>query len=329
MLDSLGDERHTRFLTPEEVEKTRKALSNKIVATGVRLEDRGDEVIVLTPIDGSPAEKAGIAVEDVLVAVNGDSVQGNIIEATDRLKGPEGSSVSLTVLRDGEEHEFSVERAELEVPAASWYLIPGTGVAHLRLALFSENSAAEFEEAVDEAREAGAKRFVLDLRNNTGGKVDQTEKIAAQLLPASSTIYIRNNAEDEEREATVPEGNEPLDAPLIVLVNNESASSAEILAGALRENGRAKVVGETTFGTGTVLDEYPLSDGSAILLGIAEWLTPNGDPIRETGIEPDVEAVQKEGQRPRTPDEIRGLTEEEIFREDAQLEGAFKVLQNE
>ena len=328
MLDSLGDERHTRFLTPEEVEKTRKALSNKIVTTGVRPEDRGDEVVALTPITGSPAEEAGIEPGDVLIEVNGEGIQGSIVEAAERLNGAEGSTAEVIVRRGGEEREFSLERVELEVPAASWHLISGTDVAHLRLALFSENSAAELEGAITEAREAGAERFVLDLRNNSGGRVNQTEQTAAQFLPAQSTIYVRRKANDEVREETVPEGYQPLESPLVVLVNRESASGAEIHAGALRDNDRAEVAGETTFGTGTVLDEYPLSDGSTILLAIAEWLTPNGDTIRETGIEPDVVARLEEGQKPRTPDEIRGLSGEEISSEDAQLGGAFEVLQN-
>ncbi len=328
MLNSLGDERHTRFLTPEEVETTRKALSNNQVETGVRLEDRGDEIVTLSPIAGSPAEKAGIESGDVLVAVNGQSVQGEDITAVvEGLKGPEGSTVGMTVLRNGVEREFSVERVELEVPAASWNLVPGTGVAHLRLALFSENSATELDRAITEAREAGAQRFVLDFRENKGGKVDQAERIAARFLPAGSTVYVRQDAEGHEQETTTPDDSEPLDAPLVVLVNARSASASEIVAGALRDNGRAQVAGETTFGTGTVLDDFPLSDGSAILLAVAEWLTPNGDPIRDSGIRPDVEAGLEQGQKPRIPDEVRGLSTEKLFEEDAQLERAFEVLQ--
>jgi len=158
--------------------------------------------------------------------------------------------------------------------------------------------------------------------------VEQAEEAAAQFLPAGSPIYVRRDARGEE-ETTVPEGNEPLDAPLVVLVDKGSSSSAEIMAGALRDNGRAKVVGETTFGTGTVLDEYPLSDGSAMLLAVAEWLTPNGDSIRGSGIEPDVEVELGEDQEPRTPDETKDLTREEIFAEDTQLERAFEMLQEE
>ncbi len=334
MLGSLDDGGHTRFLTPEEMEKNREVLSNKYVGIGVRLEDKDDEVVVLSTLDGSPAEEAGIESGDVLVAVDGESVWGeDVKEIAEKVRGPEGSRVELTVLRDGEEeeeeHEFSIERAELETPAASWNLFPATDVAHLRLASFSEDSATKLNRAISEAREAGAKRFVLDLRDNSGGLIEEAGKVAAQFLPAGSTAYIRKDADGKEEKTIVPKDNEPLDAPLVVLVNEGSASSAEIVAGALKDNGRARVVGEKTFGTGTVLKEYSLEDDSAILLAIAEWLTPNGDSIRGSGIAPDVEAELEEGQEPRIPDEVRGPSKEEIFAEDAQLKRAFEILQEE
>lgn len=330
MLDSLGDERHTRFLTPEEAERNREVISSTYVGIGVKLENKDDEIVVVAPVDDSPAKEVGIESGDVLVAVDGESVDDEEFkEIGERVRGPEGSRVDLTILRDGEEREFSVERAELEVPTASWSLVPGTDVAHLRLASFSENSAAKLDEAILGAQEAGAERFVVDLRDNTGGLIGQAEEVAARFLPGGSGIYVRKDADGQEEETTVPEGNEPLKAPAVVLINQGSASSAEILAGALRDNDRAKLVGETTFGTGTVLAEYPLSDGSAIMLAVSEWLTPNGDFIRESGIEPDVQVKLEEGQEPRTPDEYEDSTREEIFAEDAQLERALEVLREE
>jgi carboxyl-terminal processing protease len=328
MLDSLNDRWHTSFLTPEEVEKNRKRYASKQVGIGVKLENKDDKVVVLSTIDGSPAEEVGIKAGDILVAVDGESMrEKNIVEVTDKLGGSEGSQVELTVLRNGEEREFSIKRVELEVPAASWNLIPGTDMAHLRLVSFSDNSAAELESAISEAQEAGAERFVLDLRDNSGGWVGQAEEIVARFLPARSTIYIQKDANGREEETTVPDDNQPLDAPLVVLVNVGSASSAEIVAGALKDNDRARVVGGKTFGAGTVLEERPLSDGSAILLATAQWLTPNRNPIQGAGIEPDVKAGLEEGQKPRSPDQLRGLSRKEIFAQDAQLERAFEVLQ--
>src|SRR5829696_2693125 len=189
MLDSLGDEGHTRFLGPEEAEKSREALSSTYVGIGIRLDERDGEAVVMAPADGSPAKQAGIESGDVIVAVDGESVkEEGLEEIGGRIRGPEGSAVDLTVARD-----------------------------------------------------AGAQSFVLDLRSNPGGLVEQAEEVAAQFLPAGSPIYVRRDAEGEE-ETTVPEENDPLDSPLVVLVDEGSSSSAEIVAGALRDNGRAEVV---------------------------------------------------------------------------------------
>ena len=156
--------------------------------------------------------------------------------------------------------------------------------------------------------------------------MDQAVEIAGDFLKAGSVVYIRQEASGEREKIEVEDGAEPIDAPLAVLVNGGSASSSEILAGALRDNDRATVIGETTFGTGTVLSEFTLRDGSAILLGIAEWLTPDGDFIRETGITPDVKVALAEDAEPLTPSEVRDLSRKEIPKKDAQLGRALAEL---
>ena len=327
MLDSLGDEGHTRFLTPEEREQNHEGLSGTYVGIGVQLEDKEDEVLVAAPIEGSPAEEAGIESGDVVVAVDGESVRGeDISEVVQKVKGPEGSQVRLTVLRDGEERVFDLERAEIEVPVASWARIPDTDVVLVRLYSFTNDSAKEFRDAFEEAQAAGARSFILDLRDNPGGRLDQAVEIAGDFLKAGSVVYIRQEASGEREKIEVEDGAEPIEAPLAVLVNEGSASSSEILAGALRDNDRATVIGETTFGTGTVLSEFTLRDGSAILLGVAEWLTPDGDFIRETGIVPDVKVALDEDTEPLTPSEVSDLSREEIQKRDAQLGRALDEL---
>jgi carboxyl-terminal processing protease len=327
MLESLGDEGHTRFLTPEEREQNREGLSGTYVGIGVQLQDEEDQVVVATPIEGSPADEAGVESGDVVVAVDGESVRGeDISEVVRKVRGPEGSTVKLTILRDGEERVFDLERAEIEAPVVSWALIPGSDVALVRLSSFSNDSAEEIREAFEEARAAGARRFVLDLRDNPGGNLDQAVEMAGDFLEPGSVVYIREEASGEREKVKVEDGAEPTAAPLAVLVNEGSASSSEILAGALRDNGRATVVGERTFGTGTVLSEFTLRDGSAILLGIAEWLTPDGDFIRGTGIEPDIEVGLEENDETLTPGAARDLSREEILARDAQLRRVFEEL---
>ena len=330
MLDTLGDEGHTRFLTPEEREQNREGLSGTYVGIGIQLEEEAGEVVVAAPIEGSPAERAGIEAGDVLVAVDGESVRGEeVAQVAEKVRGPEGTRVELTVLRSGEEREFDLERAEIESPVASWTMIPSSDVAFVRLASFSDTSAEKLAQAFEEARAAGARRFVLDLRDNPGGRLDQAVRMSGNFLEAGSVVYVREDASGEREEVEVEGGTKPIDAPMAVLVNEGTASSSEILAGALRDNERATVIGETTFGTGTVLSEFVLRDGSAILLGVAEWLTPDGDFIRETGIEPDVEVALAEDAEPLTPSEARDLSREEILDRDAQLSRAFENLQDQ
>jgi carboxyl-terminal processing protease len=330
MLETLGDGGHTRFLTPAERKQNDQSLSGTYVGIGVQLETKNGEVVVAAPIDGSPAEKAGISSDDVLVAVDGKSVRGDeVSEVVEKVQGPEATRVELTVRHDGQKRTYNLQRAEIDSPVASWALIPGTRVAIVLLSSFSDDSAQELENAFEEAKAAGARRFILDLRNNPGGRLDQAVEMAGYFLEPESIVYIRKDASGEREEIRVEGEPESTEAPLAVVVDGGSASSAEILAGALRDNDRAPVIGETTFGTGTVLSEFVLRDGSSILLGVAEWLTPNGDFIRNTGITPDVKVSLSKGTEPLTPDDASDLSREEILEKDAQLRTAYERLQRQ
>lgn len=330
MLNTLGDEGHTRFLTPEERKQNTKSLSGVYEGIGIEIERKGDKVVVVAPIAGSPADRAGFESGDVLVSVNGKSVRGaEISEVVNKVRGPQGTDVEVTVLRGQQERKFDLQRAEIKAPAVSWAMIPETDVAYVLLSSFTDDSAGDLREAFDKARAAGARRFILDLRNNPGGRLDQAVQMAGYFLEPGSVIYIRKDASDEREEIEVKGDPESMDAPLAVLVNEGSASSSEILAGALRDNDRAPVIGETTFGTGTVLSEIVLRDGSSILLGVAEWLTPDGDFIRDTGITPDVKVTLEKGTEPLAPDALRGLSREEALEKDAQLRAAYEKLKDQ
>ena len=330
MLKTLGDDGHTRFLTPEERKQNDQGLSGVYEGIGIEIVNKGDKVVVVAPIEGSPADRAGFESGDVLVAVNGKSVRGDeLSEVIEKIKGPEGSRVEVTVQRGQQERKFDLQRAEIKITIVSWALIPDTDVAYVYLSSFSDDSAQELQKAFEEARTAGAGRFVLDLRDNPGGRLDQAVKMAGYFLKPGSVVYIRKDASGKREEIIVEGDPESTKAPLAVLVNEGSASSSEILAGALRDNDRAPVIGETTFGTGTVLSEFVLDDGSSILLGVAEWLTPDGDFIRDTGITPDVKVPLEEGTEPLTPDDVRDLSREEVLKKDAQLRAAYEKLQGQ
>ncbi|MDP9439104.1 MAG: S41 family peptidase [Actinomycetota bacterium] len=184
---------------------------------------------------------------------------------------------------------------------------------------------------MEEARAAGARRFVLDLRGNAGGELEQAVLAAGLFLDGGSVVYVREEAGGERERVLSPapeafgaSGRALVGEPLVVLVDGGSASSSEILASALRDNGRATLVGETTMGTGTVLAEFPLEDGSSVLLGVAEWLTPEGDFIRESGISPDIEVAVEEDGEALSPEQIDGMTAGEIAGRDAQLGAALR-----
>jgi len=327
MLDSLGDDGHTRFLTPEEVKSNREGLSGTYIGVGIRLEDKASDVVVASPIEGSPAAEAGVRSGDVVIAVNGKSVrEEDTSEVVERIKGEAGTEVELTVRRGDEDRDFTLERTQIDSPVASWARIAGSDVALVQLTSFTDDSAEELDKAFEEARDAGARRFVFDLRDNPGGRLDQAVEISGAFLKPGSVVYIREEADGKREKVEVEDGADPTNAPVAVLVNGETASSAEILAGALRDNGRAAVVGTTTYGTGTVLSEFTLSDGSALLLGVAEWLTPNGDFIRETGIDPDVRVELEEDEEPLTPSEVREMSREKALERDAQLARALREL---
>lgn len=328
MIDSLGDKGHTRLLTPGESERNEESISGRYVGVGIQIEERDGEAVVSAPIDGSPAAESGVESGDVIVSVNGENVEDlELPQISERVRGEEGSRVELILRRGGEEREVTLERSEIDVSSASWSMIPDTRTAHLRLSSFSAESAGELEETLGEARDAGAERFVLDLRDNPGGRLDQAVEAAGLFLEPDSVVYIRQDAEGDRTKVRTS-GDDPVQAPMTVLVNGGTASSSEILAGALRDNGRARVVGTTTFGTGTVLKPYELDDGSELLLGIAEWLTPDGDFIRENGIEPSVRAELGEGQETLYPDDEDGLSREEILTRDDQLERAIELVRD-
>jgi len=310
------------------VKNNREGLSGTYIGVGIRLQDKSSEVVVASPIEGSPAARAGVESGDVVIAVNGKSVrEEDTSEVIERIKGEEGSEVELTVRRGDEERDFTLERTQIDSPSASWARITGSDVALIQLTSFSDDSAEELDKAFEEARDAGARRFVLDLRDNPGGRLDQAVGMAGIFLKPGKVVYIRKEAGGKREKVEVEDGADPTDAPVAVLVNGGTASSAEILSGALRDNDRATVIGTTTYGTGTVLSEFTLSDGSALLLGVAEWLTPNGDFIRETGIDPDVRVKLEKDEEPLAPSEVREISREKAPERDAQLSRALQELQ--
>jgi carboxyl-terminal processing protease len=333
LTDAVGDTGHTDFLTPEERRQNRDSLSGSYVGIGVRIEpdDLGRPRIVGV-FDESPAKKAGLVPDDVIIEVDGKPTEGTEIDqVAGWVRGEAGTTVKLTVRRgaDGPERTVDIVRAAVPIHPVSWTMVPGTRTALIRLEQFSTGAADEVVKTLKAAREAGAQRVVLDLRGNPGGYVNEAVGVASQFL-SSGLVYIQRNAANERTEYPVTPNGVATNLPVVVVVDGTTASSAEILAGALQDAGRAKVVGETTFGTGTVLSEYDLSDGSALRVGTVEWLTPSGRRIWHEGIAPDEPVTLPEGSLPLTPEEVAKLTAAAAKDlPDAQLAKAIEVVGTE
>ncbi len=331
MVDALGDTGHSRFLDPEEADDFEREIRGETVGIGIYLDLTSGMPTVIAPVDGGPADRAGIRAGDVILKIGTESVEGLTPEdLRERLGGDEGTQVTLTLRHAGDNESFTVtlSRAKLTIRPVSWGLLPD-GVAHLRLSEFSAGATEDLKEAIGEIRAAGASKILLDMRDNPGGLVFEAIGVSSQFLPEGTTIYQeRDRAGAVRRVTTVGEG-VALDLPLVVLVNGNSASAAEIVAAALRDNGRAALLGERTYGTGTVLTPTEFGDGSMALIGTALWLTADGEQIWKRGVEPDEAVALTDAVYPTRPSQDPEISEAELARsKDVQLVAGHKRLQS-
>jgi carboxyl-terminal processing protease len=288
MVDALGDTGHSTYLTPLEVETTDPGLTGEYVGVGISFDFTGSYPRVAYTLPGGPADKAGVLPGYLLSSVDGQRLDGlSASEVSTLLRGEEGSSVELQFLRDGESKlTLNLIRSRITVDPVSWWMLPGH-VAQLRLEEFSSGASEEMKTAIADATAAGATSFILDLRSNPGGLVDEAEKIGGLFLPEGSTLYQERDRNGDTTNHAV-QGGTQFGFPLAVLIDSRSASAAEILAASISENGVGTTIGDTTFGTGTVLNGFPLSDGGLLVLGTRLWLTPNGTQIWKVGVTPDI-----------------------------------------
>ncbi len=330
LINALGDEGHTRFLTPEEANRQRTDISGSFFGIGASVGVKDGLPIIVAPFDGSPADQAGVKAGDIIIEVNKEDVTSlPLNEVVDRIRGEKGTEVLLTIFRPdlNESLEISVIRDEINVPAATWAMIPGTDVALIRLNQFSANLNDELVKAIESAEAAGATSLVLDVRNNPGGLLAQAVEVTSQFLKDGNVLLQEDADGNRENFEVVPNGI-ATDIPIVVLINRGSASSSEIFAGAIQDHERGLVVGETTFGTGTVLRPFELQGGATLLLGTSQWLTPDGRLIRKQGIEPDVTVEVPVGADLLSPLELKELTVTELLEsEDAQFLKALDLLE--
>ena len=281
-------------------------------------------------IPGTPAEAAGLKRGDKITAVDGQPTTDQTTdEVVARVRGPEGEAVTLTIVRDGgAPFDVKIVRKKFDLPLVSWAMVPGQDVAMIRLDQFSTGATKAIQDAITKAQAAGAKKIVLDLRGNPGGYVNEAIGVASQFV-GDGTVYQSVDRSGVEKDVPVQPGGLATRIPLVVLADGNTASSAEIVTGAIQDADRGKVVGEKTFGTGTVLGRFNLSDGSALSIGVERWLTRDGRPIWHEGLEPDFKVALPDNTTPVVPDTLKDMTAAQLAAtKDAQLLKALDVLKS-
>jgi len=307
MVSSLEDP-YTFFLTPEENKQSKDDLQGKFEGIGAQLGMKDNRVIVVAPLKNSPAEKAGVKAGDLINKVDDQPTKGwSLTYAVSKIRGPKGTKVKLTLEREGKEIEVEITRAQINVPSIE--LSYEKNIAILKVNQFGENTIDEWDKAVFEIKEKWMKKevkgMVLDLRDNPGGYLEGAVYLASEFLPMGKIVVRQESKTITNKEYKVIRQGELLEIPLVVLVNKGSASASEILAGALRDHKRAKLIGEKTFGKGSVQEALDLKEGAGLHVTVAKWILPNGDWINSKGIDPEikVENQVKEGNTPTRSDD--------------------------
>lgn len=293
---SLGllDDPYTVFVEPVARQQERESLQGTfggIGATIRRPEEGGD--VVLEPIPGNPADQAGVEFGDVLIAVDGTPIttEMTVQQVAELIRGEKGTAVTLTILHQGatEPEDIEVERDDILIPSVSYRLLEDTAdpIGYIQLTRFSGESSNEIREAVADLTGRGAESLILDLRHNGGGLLDAAVEVADHFLEGGPVLYQETQQEEEEVQRAGAETLAP-DIPLVVLVDGATASAAEILAGALQDRERATLVGQKTFGKGSVQLVFDLADGSSVHVTSARWYTPDRRQIDQQGLSPDI-----------------------------------------
>jgi len=286
LVDALDDP-YSDFMNVEEASSFNEVISSSFEGIGAEIQQQNSKIVIVSPIKGTPAEKAGLQPNDIIVSVDGKNLSGvSSTEAVKLIKGEKGTKVTLVIQR-GDAEPFKVELIRDTIPIQTVYAeMLDNGIAQIHLTSFSTTTTDELKDALDEMSSQGMKGLVLDLRGNPGGIMEQAINIANLFVPKGEIIFQVEDP-DGNRQVFKADGGQKIDVPLVVLVDNGSASASEIVAAAAQESANIKIVGETTFGKGTVQTAKQFKDGSNLKFTSAKWLTPDGNWIHEKGIEPD------------------------------------------
>ena len=283
------DDEYSEYMTAKEWEDYQASALGNYVGIGIYMSvDKNGNVVVVEPIKDTPAEAAGLKSGDIIVYVNDESMIGidsDIVSS--KIKGEEGTTVKITVLRDTEYVDFEIERKAIKVYHVEYDMLENN-IGYISLMTFDEGCADEFKNAYLDLKNKGAKKIILDLRNNTGGLVVECLEIADMILPKGDIELVTVDAKGN-KEISKSQNDPIVEGDMVVLINQYSASASEILVAALKENDRAEVVGETSYGKGVIQSVLELNDGSVLKLTVSEYFTPKENKINKIGIDPDYE----------------------------------------
>ncbi len=318
MINAAGDP-FTNFVKPELNKKFQVEIKGEFSGVGMEIGMRKNQLTVISPIKDSPADKAGIKADDKILKINEKDTGGlTVEEAVSFIRGKKGTPVKLTIARNGlaKTKEFTIIRDVIKIPTITLKFIgDNQKIAHLQIHSFNQNVETDFRKAARQILSSGADRIILDIRNNPGGLLDSAVHISSWFLNNNDVVTIEKFGDGKEEFFRAANIGSLKHLPLVILVNKGSASASEILAGALKDNRGIKVIGEKTFGKGSVQEVFNLAAyGATIKITIAKWLTPNGASINDNGISPDILVERKD---------------EEIENEiDSQLEKAVDFIKN-
>lgn len=316
-VDALGDP-YTTYYTKKEMKTIMEETNGNFVGIGVYMTKdlEKNAILIIKPIENSPAEKAGILPGDLITKVDDVEYTGDKLEeASNKIRGEEGTKVKLEIYRNGETKTFELTRTKVVVSHVTTKVL-NNDIGYIAISDFEGECASEFETKYKQLEKQGIKKLIIDIRNNGGGIVDEALKIANMLVDKDSTLLITKDKSDKE-EVTKATEKPIINIPTVVLVNEYSASASEILAGALKDNGKATLVGTKTYGKGIIQELHQLSDGSGLKITVSEYYTPNHNAIHKIGITPDVEVDLSEDVKQQTTIQEK---------DDNQLQKAIEIL---
>lgn len=294
MVHALGDP-YTLFLNPGDSKKFKEDISGHFEGIGIEIGERDNQLLVIAPLEGTPAKMAGLLAGDKIIQIDGKpTIDMTIDYAISLIRGPKGTKVTLTIFREGLDapKDIEITRSVIDVPALTWELkdiADNKKVAYIKLHQFAENAGFDFSQAAREILNSEAEGIILDLRNNPGGYLEVAQDIAGWFLKQGDVVTIEDFGGKQDQQLYKSYGSSKLiDFPIVVIMNKGTASASEILAGALRDNRGIQLIGEKSFGKGSVQELSELRNGSFLKVTVAHWLTPKGNLIDSKGLEPDI-----------------------------------------